>query len=66
MFNLFKKKAAVSEPHPLKIHFAKTYLPGALRDMRTGFVNAMASDEQSAWRPFSSVQADSPISQRVR
>lgn len=45
MFNLFKKKAAVSEPHPLKVHFAKTYLPGALRDMRSGFVNAMASDE---------------------
>lgn len=45
MFNLFKKKAPVSEPHPLKFHFAKTYLPEALRGMRSGFVNAMASDQ---------------------
>ncbi len=45
MFNLFRKKATNSEPHPLKVHFAKTYLPITLKAMRSGFVNAMASDE---------------------
>ena len=45
MFNLFRKKNATKEPHPLKVHFAKTYLPIALQDQRAGFVNVMASNE---------------------
>lgn len=45
MFNFFKKKNVLPEPHPLKVHFAKTYLPFTIREMRSGFVNAMASPD---------------------
>ncbi|MCF6313482.1 MAG: DUF2314 domain-containing protein [Verrucomicrobiales bacterium] len=45
MFNLFGKKKPNNQPHPLKVNFAKIYIPTCLQDMRSGFINAMASDE---------------------
>jgi uncharacterized protein YegJ (DUF2314 family) len=57
MFSFFKKKNVQPEPHPLKVHFAKTYLPVSIQDMRSGFVNAMASPDavgilSRAWSKF--------------
>lgn len=68
MFNLFSNKEEGTEPNPLKIHYAKTFLPGVVRDKRCGFVNGMASDEAlailtRAWTKFG--QANLPKNQVI-
>ncbi|MFT5882106.1 MAG: hypothetical protein ACI9FG_000604 [Crocinitomicaceae bacterium] len=45
MFNIFRKKTQREGPHPLKVHFAKTYIPTTIQEVRSGFINAMASDD---------------------
>ncbi len=45
MFNLFRKKPAISGPHPLRVNFAKSCLPVTYQKMRARFFNALASPE---------------------
>ena len=68
MFNLFKKKNTQPDPHPLKVHFAKTYLPVSIQEMRSGFVNAMGSPDavgvlSRGWMKFG--QSNLPKSQMI-